>query len=164
MVCLTITTLIFAGVLLPAVSSNPVVAQGSQYSTYIGGSMGEDATKVTFDNEGNTILIGQTPSDDFPVTDDAIQSEYGGGGWDAYVAKFSPSGDLLYSTYLGGDGYEHVTTVNVDSQNNMILAGTTESDEFPTTLDALQPSHAGLLDIAAACWLFTWEPPPDRVC
>jgi len=146
MVCLTITTLIFAGVLLPAVSSNPVIAQGSQYSTFIGGTMGEDATKVTFDNEGNTILIGQTPSEDFPVTDNAIQSEYAGGGWDAYVAKFSPSGDLLYSTYLGGDGYEHVTTVNVDSQNNMVLAGTTESDEFPTTLDALQPTHAGLLD------------------
>jgi len=116
MVCLTITTLIFAGVLLPAVSSNPVIAQGSQYSTFIGGTMGEDATKVTFDNEGNTILIGQTPSEDFPVTDNAIQSEYAGGGWDAYVAKFSPSGDLLYSTYLGGDGYEHVTTVNVDSK------------------------------------------------
>lgn len=145
-VCLAITTLIFAGIVFPAVSSNPIIAQDSQYSTYIGGTMGEDATKVTFDNEGNTILIGQTPSDDFPVTDDAIQSEYGGGGWDAYVAKFSPSGDLLYSTYFGGDGYEHVTTVNVDSQNNMILAGTTESDEFPTTLDALQPTHSGGFD------------------
>ena len=46
MVCLTITTLIFAGVLFHTVSSNPLVAQGSQYLTYIGGSMGEDATKV----------------------------------------------------------------------------------------------------------------------
>jgi len=146
MVCLAITTLILAGVLFPAVSSNPVIAQGSQYSTYIGGTMGEDATKVTFDNEGNTILIGQTASEDFPVTDNAIQSEYGGGGWDAYVAKFSPSGDLLYSTYLGGNQYEHVTTVNVDSQNNIILAGTTGSTGFHTTPDALQLTLGGLLD------------------
>jgi len=56
-----------AGILPPATSANPLIAQTSTYSTYFGGTNGDDATKVAFDNEGNTILIGQTPSEDFPV-------------------------------------------------------------------------------------------------
>lgn len=143
LVCFAIASLLIAGAILPTVTANPTIAEASEFSTYFGGSLGEDATKVTFDNDGNTILIGQTPSEDFPVTDNAIQSEYAGGGWDGYVAKFSPSGELLYSTYLGGNQYEHVTTVNVDSQNNIILAGTTGSTGFHTTPDALQPTHGG---------------------
>jgi hypothetical protein len=38
----------------------------------------------------------------FPVTADAWQSSYGGGNYDAFIAKFDSSGDLVYSTYLGG--------------------------------------------------------------
>ncbi|MCK5265693.1 MAG: hypothetical protein KAR03_08800 [Candidatus Thorarchaeota archaeon] len=145
-VTLAITSLLAAGILLPAVTANPLIAQASTYSTYFGGSEGEDATKVAFDNEGNTIVIGQTPSDDFPITDGALQSTYGGGDWDGFVAKFSPTGDLLYSSYLGGIGYEHVTSVNIDSGNNIVLTGTTGSANFPTTPDALDLTFGGLTD------------------
>ncbi|TFG27176.1 hypothetical protein EU528_13285 [Candidatus Thorarchaeota archaeon] len=138
--------LLVAGILLPAASANPLIAQASSYSTYFGGTDGEDATKVAFDNEGNTILIGQTPSDDFPITTNALQDTYGGGDWDGFVAKFSSSGDLLYSSYLGGSGYEHVTSVNIDSGNNIVLTGTTGSSNFPTTLDALDSTFGGLTD------------------
>jgi hypothetical protein len=124
--------------------SSPATA--SNYCTLLGGTAGEDATKVAFDNEGNTILIGQTPSIDFPVTENALQSTYGGGPWDAFVAKFSPSGELLYATYLGGNNYEHITSVNVDSMNNIVVAGMTSSSGFPTTADALQSSFAGVGD------------------
>ncbi len=141
-----ITVLLLAGIFLPTTHATFSVAESSSYSTFFGGSMGEDATKVTFDNEGNTILIGQTPSEDLPITDNAFQSEYAGGGWDGYVAKFSPSGDLLYSSYLGGDQYEHVTTVRVDAQNNIILAGTTGSTDFPVTPDAYQSTKSDSLD------------------
>jgi len=145
-VSLAVTSLVFAGLLLPAVSATPLIAQTSTYTTYIGGSLGEDATKVAFDNEGNTILIGQTPSTNFPVTVDAMQDEYGGGDWDGFVAKFSPAGELLYSSFLGGNGYEHVTSVNIDSGNNIVLTGTTGSSDFTTTPDALDSSFGGLTD------------------
>jgi len=144
-VSLAITCLVAAGIFLPAVTANPLIAQTSAYSTYLGGTEGEDATKVAFDNYGNTILIGQTPSDDFPVTDSAFQDTHGGGSgdWDGFVAKFSPSGDLLYSSYLGGSAYEHVTSVNIDSGNNIVLTGTTASADFPTTPDAYDSSFGG---------------------
>ena len=145
-VSFAISSLLAAGILLPAVTANPLIAQTSSYSTYFGGDEGEDATKVAFDNEGNTVLIGQTPSDDFPITTGALQDTYGGGDWDGFVAKFSPTGELLYSSYLGGTGYEHVTSVNIDSGNNIVLTGTTGSSNFPTTPDALDLTFGGATD------------------
>jgi hypothetical protein len=136
-------TLIGSATVIVDTSSTSAI---SNYCTLLGGSLGEDATKVAFDLEGNSILTGQTPSHDFPVTSNALQLTYGGGDWDSFVAKFSPSGDLLYSTYLGGNSYEHITSVNVDSENNIVVAGTTASAGFPTTEDALQPSNAGSFD------------------
>ncbi len=144
-VSLAITCLVAAGIYLPTISANPMIAQTSTYSTYIGGTEGEDATKVAFDNEGNTILIGQTPSEDFPITAGAFQNTHGGGSgdWDGFVAKFSPSGDLLYSSFLGGSAYEHVTSVNIDSGNNIVLTGTTASSDFPTTPNAYDSTFGG---------------------
>jgi hypothetical protein len=122
------------------------LASDSTFCTYFGGSAQEDATKIAFDNDGNTILIGQSQSTDLPVTDGALQETYGGGDWDAFVAKFSETGSLLWATYLGGSGYEHVTSVNLDSTNNILLSGTTGSTNFHTTPDAYQSSNAGGTD------------------
>ncbi|MHA2425859.1 MAG: hypothetical protein ACXAEF_13795, partial [Candidatus Thorarchaeota archaeon] len=125
---------------------NDVLASDSSYATYFGGSNQEDATKVGFDNEGNTVLIGQTQSDDLPVTEGALQTEYGGGDWDGCVAKFHENGTLLWATYRGGDRYEHVTNINVDSSNNIVLTGCTGSSNFHVTDDAYQSTYAGYLD------------------
>jgi len=122
------------------------LSQTSNYITYFGGTNIEDATKVAFDNEGNTILIGQTQSTNLPVTSNAFQSEDGGGDWDAFIAKFSPTGALLFCSYLGGIGYEHITAINVDADNNMVVAGTTESSGLPTTSGALHETPLGLTD------------------
>ena len=126
-----------------AVASDAILAQTSDYTTYFGGTGAEDATKVTFDNDGNTILIGQTTSTDLPLTSGAFQTEYGGGDWDAFIAKFSPSGALLFSSYFGGSSYEHVTWVNVDSDNNIVIAGNTYSSGLPTTPGALHVTPIG---------------------
>ena len=151
-VVIVIGFLMVLGVFLPATSADPIVkthviSEGPDFITYFGGTNIEDATKVAFDNDGNTILIGQTQSTNLPVTGNAFQSEYGGGGdWDAFIAKFSPTGELLFSSYLGGNGYEHITVVNVDADNNMIVAGTTGSSGLPTTSGALHETPLGAND------------------
>jgi hypothetical protein len=43
---------------------------------------------------------------------------------------------LAYSSYLGGDSYDAATSLAVDSRGRAYLAGTTQSDNFPTTLNA----------------------------
>ncbi len=122
------------------------LAADSSFCTYFGGSNQEDATKVGFDNDGNTVLIGQTQSTDLPVTEGALQVEYGGGTWDGFVCKYHENGTLLWATYLGGNDYEHVTNINFDSNNNIVLTGVTGSTDFHVTVDALQSSNAGITD------------------
>jgi hypothetical protein len=121
------------------------ISSDSNYTTYLGGSDQEDATKIAFDHDGNVVLIGQTQSDDFPVTEGALQEDYAN-DWDSFVAKFSIAGDLLWATYLGGNSYEHVTGVNFDDENNIIVVGTTGGVGFPISPDAHQGVLAGNLD------------------
>ncbi|MGY5863998.1 MAG: hypothetical protein RTV41_05305 [Candidatus Thorarchaeota archaeon] len=146
LVCLAVTSLMLLGLLSSAAANQYVPAIGSIFITYFGGSNNEDATKVAFDNEGNTILIGQTLSNNLNTTDNAFQPDEGGGDWDAFIAKFSPMGELLFCSYLGGTGYEHITAVNVDADNNMVVAGTTASSGLPTSTGALHETPLGSTD------------------
>ncbi|MFX1485375.1 MAG: SBBP repeat-containing protein [Promethearchaeota archaeon] len=151
--CLAIASILLLGISTSAVSAGSIVhpyilADDPTFITYFGGSNTEDATKVAFDNEGNTILIGQTMSSNLPVTVNAFQPEDGGGDgdWDSFIAKFNEAGELIFCSYLGGSGYEHVTTVNIDSENNMVVAGTTQSAGLQTSAGALHESPLGQTD------------------
>jgi len=102
------------------------------YSTYIGGSSGDDGLwAIAVDTSGNAYVTGNTTSADLP-TPNAYQDTLGG-GWDAYVAKIDPSGSSLsYSTYLGGSGEDRGYGVAIDQSSNAYITGYTESDDFPT--------------------------------
>ena len=60
---------------------------GSQllYSTYLGGSLGEQGRGIAADDRGNAYVTGFTVSPDFPTVN-AVQPAYRG-GFDALVAK-----------------------------------------------------------------------------
>jgi uncharacterized repeat protein (TIGR01451 family) len=53
---------------------------------------------------------------------------------------------LIYSTYLGGSGDDPGSSIAIDSSNNVYIAGTTNSVNFPTQ-GAAFPNKAGLSDI-----------------
>jgi hypothetical protein len=60
----------------------------------------------------------------------------------AVIAKLSPSGHLLYSSYLGGPGYNSsAESVAVDSRGYMYVTGSTNGGL--ATLRAPQPDDAG---------------------
>jgi fibronectin type 3 domain-containing protein len=102
------------------------------WSTYIGG-MGEDTVaSIDVDDEGNVHVVGDTSSDDFPVTPGALQSNIGGAYRpDMYVLKLSSDGSsLVYSTYMGGIMTEEAGSVKVHD-GLAYVAGMTESSDFP---------------------------------
>ncbi len=112
------------------------------FSTYFGGLGTDWGRDVTVDSKDNVYITGLTSSTDFPTTSGAIQKTYGGGAYDAFLSKFNSTGNLLYSTYLGGNKDEESYKIVTDSQDNLYFSGTTSSLDFPT-LHALQSSYNG---------------------
>ncbi len=66
-----------------------------------------------------------------------------GGSFDVYVTKLSPTGAVVYSTYIGGSGFEETGRFAVDASGNAYLASSTTSTNFPTTPNAAQPTYMG---------------------
>jgi len=118
------------------------------YSTYWGGSGGEGGSRVAVDSARNTYVGGYTFSPDF-FTVNAIQPTYAG-NVDAYLTKLSADGQtVIYSTFLGGSGFEYGWDVALDSAGNAYLTGFTESTDFPTA-HAIQPTNHGSRDAFVA--------------
>jgi len=119
------------------------------YSTYLGGSSNDAVRGFTLDNAGNLVVTGYTVSPNFPVTADAAQHTYGGGG-DAFVTvvnALTPTSFLKYSTFLGGSDGDVAYAAAVDSQGFIYVTGYTLSPNFPTTQNAPQPTWGQGIDI-----------------
>jgi hypothetical protein len=126
---------------------NPQFTTGTStltYSSYLGGSSEDVARSVDVDQTGKAYITGYTFSPDFPVTSNAFQPVYNGGGGDAFLSVMDPvAGTLNYSTYLGGTGIDVATKVQVDPNGNVGIGGFTFSTDFPLTPNAAQPIYGG---------------------
>src|SRR5439155_25697234 len=117
------------------------------YSTYLGGSSGDQALGIAVDAAGNTYVTGLTLSADFPTTLVAFDTSFNG-ILDAFVTKLSPTGtSLVYSTYLGGSNDDRGHSIAVDAAGNAYVTGLTFSADFPTTLGAFDTSFNGDSDV-----------------
>lgn len=103
------------------------------YSTFLGAGSGDTgASGVVVDAAGDAYVTGFTTSAAFPLVT-PLQGGPGGGG-DGFVSKLNPTGTaLLFSTYLGGGGFDEGLALALDQSNNVFVAGVTASANFPTT-------------------------------
>ncbi len=131
-------------------ASKPLVIDPIVYSTFAGGSGSDAALTMAVDNAGNAYAAGyasrweSAPSDAFPTTVGAYNRVYGGGGTDAFVAKFDPTSDtLVYATLLGGDSFDEIRGIVLDGSNNAYVCGFTSSGNFPSTQNSFAPNYVG---------------------
>ena len=106
---------------------------GIAYSTYLGGTGIEIGRAIAVDFFlGHAYLAGHTESaTSFPLSS-AYQSSYGGGAFDAFVTKLNAEGSqLIYSTFLGGNGSDLGSGIAFDVQGNVYIIGGTDSTNFP---------------------------------
>jgi len=105
------------------------------YSTFLGGDYTDDAQDIALNDADEIYLTGTTGSTDFPTTEDAWQPGPSFPEYfyvDAFVTKLAPSGDvILYSTYFGGLHDDRAAKIELDSAANIVIAGSTEADDFP---------------------------------
>jgi hypothetical protein len=111
------------------------------YSTYLGGSDEDFGLNIATDNAGNAYVSGYTVSTNFPLQGHSLLNS-SQGGVDAFVSKFGPTGVLLYSTYLGGNGDDFGLSITADYSQNIYVTGQTYSTNFPVK-NALQSSSGG---------------------
>lgn len=105
------------------------------YSGYVGGEKNDTGFDIAVDGDHNAYIAGITSSraGSFPVTA-GPDLNFNGGDGDAFVAKINPEGsDLIYCTYIGGDGLDEAVGIAVDSAGNAYVVGNTDSKQrtFP---------------------------------
>ncbi len=94
---------------------------------------------ATYDSRGNLYTGGTAFNMGYPTTigayDVSFNNTVAGGQTDVVITKYDSAGTFLkYSTYIGGNGAEIVTSLIVDKNDNLCLYGATGSTNFPTTV------------------------------
>ena len=114
------------------------------YATYLGGRENEFAEhRPALTPGGDVLLSGVTLSPDFPTTAGAFQRGFKGQN-DGFLARLSKGGKrLVFSTLLGRAGTEFFLMPTVDARGNILICGTSRSEDFPVTDDAFQDTFAG---------------------
>jgi Beta-propeller repeat/Abnormal spindle-like microcephaly-assoc'd, ASPM-SPD-2-Hydin len=121
----------------PAASSNHVFVTkldptGSSlvYADYLGGNSDDYAIGLALDSSNNVYVTGSTTSTNFPTVNPYQSTALG--PYTGFVSKISADGStLVYSTYLGGSGFDEPASIAVDTLDEAYIAGTTTSQDFP---------------------------------
>lgn len=112
------------------------------YSTYMGGNhveYGYDIEVV----DGEAIVTGYTHSTDFPTTSGSYDDSYN--GWsDIFVSKINKTGgSFVFSTMVGSTANETASSMEIDSDGNIVILGGSTSYDFPTTSGAYAENRYG---------------------
>ncbi|MBG9376011.1 T9SS type A sorting domain-containing protein [Panacibacter sp. DH6] len=126
------------------------------FSTFSGSTADNWGYSSAYDAQGNFYLAGTVFGTGFPVNNGAMQHDFAGGfidngisGFDIGIIKFDPTGsNRIYATYLGGSGNEEPHNLWVNKSGELVIAGSTNSSDFPVTLSPY--GTAGARDIFIA--------------
>jgi hypothetical protein len=123
------------GLNLPKQSGGPLVVN-------YGDEMRGD---VITDHTGNVYISSVTGSNNFPIVN-GFDPTFDN-GTDGVVVKFSPDlSSIIWSSYVGGSGFDAAYSIKFDNNQNVILAGGTTSVDFPVTAGSYQTTFNGIVD------------------
>ncbi len=125
------------------------------FSTYSGSAADNWGNTATFGENGKLYsggianhFRGGNFLGEFPATEGAYQTSWGG-IWDLAIIKYDSAGsNVEYATYLGGSGSEVPISMIMNSKEELLIYGVTNSADFPTTSSAYQKIFNGGPSIA----------------
>jgi gliding motility-associated-like protein len=114
------------------------------WMTYFGGESEESAFGTCIDNNGNIYVVGITDSKTGISTPGSFQPMPGNPGYDrdAFIAKFTSSGNRIWATYYGGSDVDYLHAVKTDNNGNVFVAGWTYSRNAIATPGCFQAAYA----------------------
>lgn len=114
----------------------------NDWLTFYGSGNDDFARGIAYDPQGNVFVMGNVEdlgvSAPFPTTDGTALR----GDIDGAVLKFSPAGQRLFATVIGGNKDDQLNGIAADGLGNVIVAGQTESQNLPVA-NAIQPAYGG---------------------
>jgi hypothetical protein len=123
-----------------------------RFVTYWGGSEEDQVRDLATDAQGNIYAVGGTASNDFPTTPGAFDRTHDDSPnstvkhYDVFVSKFDSTGKLIWSTLLGGPGYDRAYAVEVDAQGFVYIGGRAGVG-FPVTPGAQTTFQGGSVQL-----------------
>jgi hypothetical protein len=113
-----------------------------EWGTYYGGDEYDSFIDIVVDSNGMLYIVGQTSSSTAIATLGTHQQAYLG-AYDAFLVKFNANGVRQWGTYFGGTASDAGESVGVDSAGNVIIAGSTRSEDYIATPGAHQVAYGG---------------------
>jgi hypothetical protein len=108
------------------------------FSTFIGGQAFDNLWDMKRDKNGNWVFCGTSPGFGYPITTGAYSTEVEGNSDDAFLSKLSADGSqMIFSTFFGGNMQELCQGLAIDNNDNILIVGSTSSDNLPITVGAL---------------------------
>jgi PKD repeat protein len=101
---------------------------------------------VITDETGSVFISSVTSSNDFPIVN-GLDNTFNGGTTDGLVVKLAPDlSSIVWSSYVGGSGFDAAYSIKFDNNKNLVLAGGTTSSNFPVTSGSYQTIFNGIVD------------------
>lgn len=97
-----------------------------QWRRFFGGTNNDRSYEVVEVNDGGFLMIGNSESNDFDITDPK-------GSYDFWAVKISASGDLLWTKNFGGSEIEIAYAMTKTSDGNYLIVGDTRSSDKDVT-------------------------------
>jgi len=128
------TTFLFAIIFQFGGLNTQAQDQTLQWFTYFGGEEGDSFGKTIIGTDGYLYTVGSTNGSCCLSTLPTVHA----GEKDVTISKWSTDGDLIWSRYYGGEGNEFRKGFALDSENNIYIGGSTESETGIATDGAYQ--------------------------
>jgi len=120
------------------------------FSTFSGATVSTFGFSATYDHPGALYAGGECFGTGWPFSLGAFQTTFGG-STDAGINKYSANGSTrVYSTYYGGNSVDLPNNMIVNNRGELVICGSTSSDNLPVTSGCYDNSYNGMTDIYVA--------------
>lgn len=141
----------------PIIDTNTKAPRPTLVFSFLLGGSGNDelgSNSIAEGPDGSIFVVAGVNSTGLPTTNNALGKSFQGGTFDGLVAQVLPTGEVVWMSYLGGSKEDKALNVVIDSEMNIIIAGTTESGDFPRE-QAFDSSYNGRRDVFLM--KFNWQ-------